>query len=475
MEPNAQGCIVCRSNPKHCFCPTCVLDKLADVRRFLRQVQLKRSSIAQQMETIVPLKVSASQQQLQLSQKLCAVRKVAARASGVEAELADVRSQILRLKESNKLRTEQLEGASKQLAAKRTELLVHVMPDAMRSNQILLSMHNEELYREQRHRMQKVLEILPLNLAGFRRGASPRTPGACVTLMGLRLPENLKPTVDNQQQAQALGTALGYFATLSCLVAQYLDGPLLYMLGSFSSTSVLWCPRSFWDTLPASPAQILRLHVQSTPACLPTMAPEHLAPQQTVSLTSLANSTIWGSTGAGSGLRVGKGQQDPELRSALHLLSRNVGALLAHTAGPTLHKLPPDLSVFAKLERLCASVVRDSVQTPAAGASDASVAASVFAAGVAESCMDMSTLPDIGGDHSEDWHLIQRSAELQAAVADLEPDRRPPVLLAPLPSADASEAEHWARAMLTESGSASQLRTKILAAADRLRHMRRSL
>lgn len=57
-----------------------------------------------------------------------------------------------------------------------------------------------------------------------------------------------------------------------------------------------------------------------------------------------------GSAGTGSGLRVGKGQQDSELRSALHLLSRNVGALLAHTAGPTLHKLPPDLSVFAKLE-----------------------------------------------------------------------------------------------------------------------------
>ena len=52
--------------------------------------------------------------------------------------------------------------------------------------------------------MQKLLEILPLNLAGFRRGASPRMPGACVTLMGLRLPEDLKPTVDNQQQAQVL-------------------------------------------------------------------------------------------------------------------------------------------------------------------------------------------------------------------------------------------------------------------------------
>lgn len=41
-----------------------------------------------------------------------------------------------------------------------------------------------------------------MNLAGFRRGASPRMPGACVTLMGLRLPEDLKPTVNNQQQAQ---------------------------------------------------------------------------------------------------------------------------------------------------------------------------------------------------------------------------------------------------------------------------------
>ena len=43
---------------------------------------------------------------------------------------------------------------------------------------------------------------------------------------------------------------------------------------------------------------------------------------------------------------------------------------------------------------LCASVLRDSGQSPATGASDASAAASVFAAGVAESCMDMSTLPD---------------------------------------------------------------------------------
>lgn len=83
--------------------------------------------------------------------------------------------------------------------------------------------------------------------------------------------------------------------------------------------------------------------------------------------------------------------------------------------------------------------------------------------------------PAVCGDYSEDWHLIQRSAELQAAVADLDPDRRPPVLLAPLPSADASEAEHWARAMLTESGNAHQLRTKILAAAERLRQMRRTL
>ena len=57
MEAEAQGCIVCNSNPKHCFCPTCAHDKLADVRRFLRQVQTKRTSVAKQLEVVVPHKV----------------------------------------------------------------------------------------------------------------------------------------------------------------------------------------------------------------------------------------------------------------------------------------------------------------------------------------------------------------------------------------------------------------------------------
>lgn len=57
MEAEIQGCIVCKSNPKHCFCPTCAHDKLADVRRFLRQVQTKRTSVAKQLEAVVPHKV----------------------------------------------------------------------------------------------------------------------------------------------------------------------------------------------------------------------------------------------------------------------------------------------------------------------------------------------------------------------------------------------------------------------------------
>ena len=81
----------------------------------------------------------------------------------------------------------------------------------------------------------------------------------------------------------------------------------------------------------------------------------------------------------------------------------------------------------------------------------------------------------VTGETADDWHLIQRSAELQAALADLEPDRRPPVLLAPLPSADASEAEHWARAMSTASATTGQLSSRVLAAAaDRLRYLRRT-
>lgn len=60
-------------------------------------------------------------------------------------------------------------------------------------------------------------------------------------------------------------------------------------------------------------------------------------------------------------------------------------------------------------------------------------------------------------------------------MADLEPGRRLPVLLAPLPSADASEAEHWAQAMLTDSGNATQLRTAVLKAAAGFRAFRRTL
>jgi len=80
-------------------------------------------------------------------------------------------------------------------------------------------------------------------------------------------------------------------------------------------------------------------------------------------------------------------------------------------------------------------------------------------------------------ESADDWHVIQRPADLQAAVADqvLEPGRRPPVLLAPLPSADASEAEHWARAMSTASGSTTQFSARVMAAAaDRVRHFRRT-
>ena len=43
---------------------------------------------------------------------------------------------------------------------------------------------------------------------------------------------------------------------------------------------------------------------------------------------------------------------------------------------------------------LCASVLREPGHTPAAAAASASVTASIFAAGMAESCMDMSMLPD---------------------------------------------------------------------------------
>lgn len=90
--------------------------------------------------------------------------------------------------------------------------------------------------------------------------------------------------------------------------------------------------------------------------------------------------------------------------------------------------------------------------------------------------LDVTAVNAVNSDSVGDWHLIQRSAELQAAVADFEPERRPPVLLAPLPSADASEAEHWARAMSAGTGNAAQLSSRVFSAAvDRLRYLRQTL
>ena len=60
-------------------------------------------------------------------------------------------------------------------------------------------------------------------------------------------------------------------------------------------------------------------------------------------------------------------------------------------------------SLVCGMAGLCASVLREPGQTPAAGAASASVTASVFAAGMAESCMDMSMLPD--GDPPAPAHL----------------------------------------------------------------------
>ena len=88
-------------------------------------------------------------------------------------------------------------------------------------------------------------------------------------------------------------------------------------------------------------------YISRKPKCLSVAFP---AQSRWVGLHRHDHASHRGSAAPGNTLRVAKGQQDPELRNALHLLSRNVGALLAHTAGPSIHKVAPDLSVFAKLE-----------------------------------------------------------------------------------------------------------------------------
>ena len=100
-----------------------------------------------------------------------------------------------------------------QLAAQRTSVLAHQLPNTLRSRQMHYSAALDGLVKQQRLRLRGLLEVLPLKLVPTRRGPgaslSASSDGgaevparAHVTICGLRLPDRPDVVPATQQEAQ---------------------------------------------------------------------------------------------------------------------------------------------------------------------------------------------------------------------------------------------------------------------------------
>ena len=100
-----------------------------------------------------------------------------------------------------------------QLAAQRTSVLAHQLPNTLRTRQLHYNMALDGLAKQQRLRLRGLLEVLPLKLVPTRRGpaasmsassnggAEVQAP-AHVTICGLRLPDRPEVVPATQQEAQ---------------------------------------------------------------------------------------------------------------------------------------------------------------------------------------------------------------------------------------------------------------------------------
>ena len=100
-----------------------------------------------------------------------------------------------------------------QLAAQRTSVLAHQLPDTLRSRQMHYFHALDWLVKEQRLRLRGLLEVLPLKLVRTRRGPSASMSAshdgdaevparAHVTICSLRLPDRPDVVPATQQEAQ---------------------------------------------------------------------------------------------------------------------------------------------------------------------------------------------------------------------------------------------------------------------------------
>ncbi|KAK9907569.1 hypothetical protein WJX75_006157 [Coccomyxa subellipsoidea] len=477
-EGEGEGCQVCHSSRKPLLCPNCVkrgiLNDLAlKSIRHHRQKLLERVNRSLDPQRRKELQAVQQQRKDEGSEALA---RTSARAAAAEEKFRRVLEEAEKLRASNKRRSRLLAEASEQLARRRTEQLVHVLPESIQQRTMHLRIMSDQLTLARSQRMAALLEVLPLQIPALRPSSpeaqGDRGPRAAplpgrggsgsgdapatvpyVKLCGLRLPESFTPYVDDQKDAQETGTVLGCLAQFLHLAAFYLDGPLLHTLGLQGSTSSLWVPRSFWEAGPPTENAVHHLHIRSG-AHTAAAAPD----ANNAGYTLAGITQQWENMKSGnSSLRPSRRQKE-DLAMALRMLWRSTAALLAEHLGPDAQTLPSDWNPIASLAVLCLQAARPSPRRRAASAQVSLAGSNLLRAAALGAGATMAAEGFLTDDDENEvvdgWDMVQRPAVWQPDASTAAPLLGPEAAMyLPPPPSRPVDVLNWERAMFTDSNS----------------------
>lgn len=384
------------------------------------------------------------------------------------------------------------------------------MQDVLRARALQLRMLLDSQSTFTRLRVRSLLEVLPVSIPALRQpAAEAASPGLLfrqhsgpanqqapyVTIRGLRLPDTLNPNIDNDAEAQKLGSALGYALLLTRVLAYYLHAPLLHCLvyqGSTSSLAPLPAQRDSVSVADDTSSTLAVLYIAGSTA-MPAAASmvsgaanarssiqssiEHY--RQRFGGLTLGNSTARPAAAAAapaSTAAVARGAAHG-LPAGLHALARSLGALLAHAQSLAGARLPADWNPFACLAAICAQLVVDprAEKRAARGTGTSLLLRSAILNG---SLLPASALAQgflLEGEDEDDvvdgWDMVQRPLGWGSSPGGLESSVSHSImgnlhghglakghhnaasmlpLLPPTPS-QSDDVQHWERAMFTDS------------------------
>ncbi|KAK9813820.1 hypothetical protein WJX73_000119 [Symbiochloris irregularis] len=533
MEEPGTSCQVCESLAGSLRCETCLSkSQLLEPWSRLHKAQRKRDELLARLEALLASKNRVQEQHAQKRQLQEERRKalLAKRAAQGKHSKAEREAKSLQLQHSRK---------AQQLATAKVQLDTWLsgsmgpsgrMHEGLRARTLQLCMLLDKQSQVTRTKVRALLEVFPISIPALRAPGQEPRPGAAgplsqrqqvlgtgsprtqqapyVTVRGLRLPDTLNPVVENEAEAQKLGSALGYVVLLTRLLAHYLHAPLLHCLVYRGSTchlaplSTLHRPLKGGGRLFAEPWHASGLEaVLFVPANMPAPPPAPTPPgpagvASTLqalgghALARFSSLTRGGSVAVGSAVAAAVQQASlpsrpsQSLPTGLHSLARSLAALLAHAQGVVSGRLPSEWNPFACLAAICAQLVVDPRAERARAASSGHsmlLKSSILAGNPMQESLARAFMLDREDedDMVDGWDLVQRPfgwgeagdstfsartsptasvlgtfqslQSLHPSYAGLQDGERPP-LLPPTPSQN-DDIAHWERAMFTDATS----------------------